>query len=146
MQTGIVLVKKWPGSKSHLPLGGLLQQQCNLQPGFFPLGLISLCFIPARTAQLQNPHTGWKKDKMHEESEKTQISVSSLLRMNRCKIPFLITLILILKDSQEDDVRTILSEHCNRWAWLFFSHFRVLFINFQNVLIVSNVSSKRNFL
>lgn len=56
MQTAIVLVKKWPGSKPILPLEILLQQQCNLQPGFFSLTLpLPLCFLPSRAAQLENP-------------------------------------------------------------------------------------------
>lgn len=56
MQTAIVLVKKWPGSKPILPLEGLLQQQCNLQPGFFSLTLpLPLCFLPSRADQLENP-------------------------------------------------------------------------------------------
>lgn len=73
---------------------------------------LPLSIIPSRADQLENPSSGWKKDKMHEGKSKTQISVNNLPGMNWSKMLLLIT--LILKESLEDTIRTILSEHFNR--------------------------------
>lgn len=111
----------------------------------FPLVLpLPLHFILLELSRLTIHPLGWRRIKCMKGS-KTQKNLSKQLYKNVLVQNSSLNYIII-KDTLEDTIRIILSEHFNKWTWLFFSHFLVVFINFLNILIFFNVSSKRNLI
>lgn len=144
-QPGLVLVKKCPGSKLPPTTGALLQQQHNRQFAFSPLYIPFLfTLFLLQLSSLKIHPLGWRTIKCMKGSTR-QKNLSKQLSKNVLVQNSTLNYINI-KGHMEDTIRTILSEHFNKWAWFSFSQFRVVFINFLNILIVSNISSKRNLI